>query len=339
MTRTNKQLRLVSYADGIPDASNFVLHEEPISDPAEGEILVQTHYLSMDPFPRLRMSGKTDGPPQLPLESVMIGRGVGQVVASRHPAFAEGDYVAGELGWQTYVRSDGEGLRPVDASLGPVRSSLGVLGPSGLAAYFATLHVGQPQAGETFLINAASGSVASVAGQIAKLQGARVVGVAGDDVQLNYITDDLGFDAAVDYKAPGDLSEAIGAACPDGIDVFLDLVGGDMHDAIMDHINVHARIVLIGTIANYNLGPGEVDAGPRHLYTWIIKRVHITGFLVGDYAEHFPEALRVLSEWLREGKIKYRETIFDGLEKCPQAFAELFDSNHVGKMLVKVHEG
>lgn len=211
-----------------------------------------------------------------------------------------------------------------------------MLGPSGLAAYFATLRQGQPNAGETFVIDAASGSVASIAGQIAKLQGARVIGIAGGEGQIRYIRDELGFDEAVDYMAGENLAEALGAVCPDGIDVFLDLVGGEIHDSVMKHINIGVRIVLIGTISNYNLGAGEVDSGPRHLYTWIMKRARISGFLVGDYASEFDDALQVLSGWLREGKIKYRETIFDGLSNCPKAFAGLFGAAHVGKMLVKV---
>ncbi|NDJ35633.1 MAG: NADP-dependent oxidoreductase [Chloroflexi bacterium] len=336
MSWPNRQIKLVSYAEGLPGEEHFALAKATTPDPREGEVVVRVGYLSMDPFPRLQMSGSADGVPQLPLDTVMIGRGVGRVVASRHPDFNEGDYAAGDLGWQDYALVSGDGLRPVDPTLGPVSTCLGVLGPSGLAAYFSTTKLGQPQPGDTFLIDAAAGSVASIAGQIAKLRGARVVGIAGGDVQLDYITGELGFDAAVDYKAPGDITEAIGAACPEGVDVFQDLVGGAIHDAVMDHINPHATIVLIGTIASYNLGPDEVDMGPRHLLTWITKRVTIRGFLVGDFSDEYGDGLRELAGWIREGKIAYRETVFSGLEACPQAFAGLFGSEHVGKMLVEV---
>ncbi len=337
MSQTNRQLKLIAYADGIPSRANFGLVESPQREPADGEFVVHTRYLSMDPAPRMRMSGATGGMPQIPLGSVMIGRGVGIVIASCHPDFAEGDVVAGELGWQDFALSRGEGVRKVNPALGPIQSSLGILGPSGLAAYFSTLRLGQPKAGETFVIDAAAGSVASLAGQIARLQGARTVGIAGGAAQIGFVRDELGFDATVDYLAAGDdLSAAIGGACPGGIDVFADLVGGTIHDAAMRHLNVGARIVLIGTIANYNLGAGEVDRGPRHLLTWINKRARLSGFIVGDYVAEWPGALTELAGWLRAGKLKYRETIFDELVSAPDAFAALFGSDHVGKLLVRL---
>ncbi len=334
----NRQILLKAYADALPTEDHFVLTQTPQRDPAQGEVVVRIHYLSMDPFPRLRMSGNAQAAPQIPLGSVMVGRAVGQVVASRSPDFTEGDFVAGEMGWQDYATTAAKDLRRIDPTLGPISTALGVLGPSGLAAYFAILSQGQPEPGETLIINAASGSVASLAGQIARLHGAQVTGIVGSDAQCRYVIDELGFDAALDYKTVPDLTVAIGESCPQGVDVFLDLVGGSIHDAVMQHLNVGARIVLIGTIANYNLAPGEVDSGPRHLYTWIMKRVRLTGFLVGDYAAAFPAALQTLSGWVRDGKLRYRETIFDGLTSTPQAFASLFGSDHVGKLLVKVYE-
>jgi hypothetical protein len=330
----NRQFLLTGYAANLPGDEHFALVESPVSTPGDQQALVKIMYLSMDPAPRMRISGG-GALPQLPLNSVMIGRGIGQVVASRHPDFPEGTFVMGELGWQEYACVPAGGLRAIDPSLGDLPAHLGVLGNSGLAGYFATLRHGQPRSGETLVINAAAGSVASIAGQIARIHGAHVVGIAGGEVQVKYIRDDLSFDAAVDYQAP-DFAAQLAAALPNGADIFLDLVGGDTHDAVMRHLNVHARIVLIGVIASYNLAPGEVDHGARHLLTWINRRVHLTGFLVGDYAAEFPDALNHLAAWLREGKITARETIFDGLEACPRAFRALFGSDHVGKLLVKL---
>jgi hypothetical protein len=329
----NRQITLSAYADDVPSAANFTMRESEIAEPEDGQVQVKVLYLSMDPAPRMRMSG-SGNIPQVPLGAVMIGRGIGQVIASRDPNHAVGSFVMGELGWQEYACVNGAGLRVVDPAMGVLPLHLGVLGNSGLAAYFSVLRQGQPNAGETFVINAASGSVASIAGQIARLQGARVVGIAGGSVQGNYVRDELGFNAVVDYQS-SDFREALASACPNGVDVFLDLVGGDTHDAVMRHLNPHARIVLIGTISNYNLAAGEVDTGPRHLLTWINKRVRMTGFLVGDYAAEFPDALRQLAAWVRDGQITARETIFDGLEMCPLAFSALFGSDHVGKLIVK----
>jgi NADPH-dependent curcumin reductase CurA len=330
----NRQLLLTRYADNLPGEEHFTLTESPVGTPDEGQVLVKVLYLSMDPAPRMRMSGGS-ALPQLPLNTVMIGRGIGQVVASRDPRYPEGAFVMGEPGWQEYACIPADGLRLIDPSLGPLPAHLGALGNSGLAAYFATLRQGSPKPGETLVINAAAGSVASIAGQIARIHGVRVVGIAGGSVQLDYLRNDLRFDAAVDYQAP-DFASQLSAALPNGVDVFLDLVGGETHDAVMRHLNVHARIVLVGVIASYNRPPDEVDTGQRHLLTWINRRVRLSGFLVGDYAAEFPDALRQIAAWIREGRIVTRETVFDGLEACPHAFRALFGSDHVGKLLVRL---
>jgi hypothetical protein len=329
----NRQIKLVAYAEGVPEPRHFRLDEASLPEPGPGQFLARTLWLSMDPFPRLRMSGDASRAPQLPLGSTMIGRGVARVLASQHPAFPVGAYLAGEIGWQDYYCGDGEGLRPVDPALAPVQASLGILGPSGLAAYFATLRQGQPKPGETVVVGAAAGSVGSAACQIALAQGARAVGVVGGPAQAAFVRE-LGA-TAVDYTA-GDLSAALAEACPGGVDVFIDTVGGATHDAVMGLINVHARIVLVGTIANYNLAPGELDMGPRHLLRWIVQRARISGFLVADYAAEWPAALHELAAWVREGRLRYSETVFEGLEAAPRAFAALFGSVGVGKMLVRV---
>jgi len=329
----NRQIKLVEYAEGFPEARHFRLEEAPAPEPGPGQLLARSLWLSMDPFPRLRMSGDAARAPQLPLGGTMIGRGVARVVASRHDGFPVGTYVAGEIGWQDYYCGDGAGLRPVDPALAPIQASLGVLGPSGLAAYFATLRQGEPRPGETVVVGAAAGSVGSAACQIAMAQGARAVGIVGGPAQMAFLRE-LGV-TPVDYTA-GDLPAALAAACPRGVDLFIDTVGGATHDAVTGLLNVHARVVLVGTIANYNLAPGEADMGPRHLLRWIMQRVRISGFLVADYAAEWPAALRELAGWVREGRVRYRETVFEGLEEAPRAFAALFGSEGVGKMLVRV---
>lgn len=332
MSQTNQQWLLTAYADGLPGPEHFTLVETAVSPPDDGQILVEAHFFGLDPFPRLRMIAGGAAPP-LPLGSVMIGRGVGQVIASRHLDFAAGDFVAGELGWQRLARLDGHGLRLVDPALAPISTSLGILGPPGLAAYFA-LRQGEAQAGETVVISGAAGAVGSVAGQLARLQGCRVVGVADGVVKCHYLRQTLGYEAAVDLTAVPDLATAVGEACPHGVDLFLDLVGGALHDAVMAHINNHARIVLVGTLANYNQG-GQ-DVGPRQLLTLIMKRAKMSGFLVHDYAAEFPTAYRQLADWLHSGQLVNQETIVEGFENLPVAFGRMFQGEQVGKFLVKV---
>ncbi len=328
----NRQWQLTAYADGLPGPAHFTLVETAVPEPADGELVVQAHYFGLDPFPRLRMSAQGKVPP-LPLGSVMLGRGVGQVIASRHPKFAAGDFVAGEFGWQEFALLDGQGLTPVNPALGPVSTSLGILGSPGLAAYFA-LRQGAPQAGDTVIISGAAGAVGSVAGQLAKLQGCTAVGIADGLVKCRYLTGELRYDTAVDYTETNDLAATLKAHCPNGVDVFLDLVGGEMHDAVMANLNVHARVVLVGTIANYNEGGQE--QGPRNLLPMILKRAKMSGFLVHDYAAEFPRAQQQLADWLHNGRLVYKETVVDGFENLPTAFAQVFHGEQVGKFLVKV---
>lgn len=333
----NRQYRLIAYADGLPGPEHFRLDETPVPEAGPGQILARTMWLSMDPFPRLRMSGDSSRAPQLPLGSTMIGRGVARVLASHHEGFPVGAYVAGELGWQEYYCGDGAGLRPIDPALAPVQTSLGVLGPSGLAAYFATLRQGEPKPGETVVVSAAAGSVGSAACQIALARGAKVVGIVGGPAQAAFLRE-LGV-TPVDYRSGGELAEALAAACPGGVDVFIDTVGGAIHDAVTALLNVHARVVLVGTIANYNLAPGAADLGPRHQLRWIMQRVRISGFLVADYLGEWPQALAELAAWVREGRLRYSETVYEGFEATPRAFAALFGSEGVGKILVSCEEG
>jgi NADPH:quinone reductase len=331
----NRQIILVQYADGVPGAEHFALREAELPDLAPGQLRARVIWLSMDPFPRLRMGGDARVAPQLPLGSVMIGRGVARVTESRHESFAAGDYLAGELGWQEQYQGDGAGLRPVDPTLAPVQTSLGILGPSGLAAYFATLREGRPRAGETVVVSAAAGSVGLVACQLALMQGANVVGVVGGAPQEALLRE-LGV-TPVNYRV-ADLGAAIGAACPAGVDLFIDNVGGTVHDAVMERLNVHARAVLVGTIADYTRPPGEQEQARHDLLRLILRRVRISGFMVGDYAAEWPAALGELAGWLQAGRLRNVETVFAGLEQAPEAFAALFGGASVGKRLVRVDD-
>jgi NADPH-dependent curcumin reductase CurA len=332
MSTAGREWRLTDYADGLPGPQHFTLAEGVAPEPEEGQVVVRAHIFGMDPFPRLRMSRGGAAPP-LPLGSVMIGRGVGQVIDSRHPGFTIGDFAAGELGWREVATLDGASLTRVDPTLGPVSWSLGVLGPPGLAATFA-LRQGRPRPGETVVISGAAGAVGSIATQLARLEGCTVVALADGPVKCGYLAEELGCHAVVDADTTDDLAAAVGRACGAGVDVFLDLVGGEMHDAVMVHINTHARIVLVGTIANYN--DARPDAGPRHLLPMILKRATMSGFLVHDHAAEFPEALARLAALLREGKLVYRETVVEGFENLPVAFGRVFAGEQVGKFLVKV---
>jgi len=337
MNVANRCLKLARYApQGIPESACFELSTEPVRRPGDGEVLVEVHWLSMDPFPRMCMRGEASMAPQLPLGAAMMGRGAGRVLASGHAGFVPGDLVAGELGWRELACVKAEALRPVDAALGPLEASLGLLGPSGLTAYFTTQHHAQPKPGETVVVSAAAGSVGATACRLAARAGARVVGVGAGPRQSQYLLEELGVDSAVDGLDATRLGAAMAAACPNGVDVFLDGVGGVVHDAVMGSINVGARVVVYGLISSYGEGVDHVDVGPRHLMRTIMKRARITGFLVGDHAAEFPQALRQLAAWLADGSLAATQTVHDGLEAAPNAFAGLFGDTRPGKQLVRL---
>jgi len=337
MTDTTRCLKLARYApEGVPDPASFELSVEAVREPGDGEVLVEVHWLSMDPFPRMCMRGEASMAPQLPLGAVMMGRGAGRVIKSRDVGFAPGDLVAGELGWRELACVKAEALRGVDASLGPLEASLGLLGPSGLTAYFATRQHAQPRAGETVVVSAAAGSVGSTACRLAALAGARVVGVGAGPRQSRYLLEEVGVTAAVDGLDAERLVAAIAAACPRGVDVFLDGVGGAVHDAVMGSLNVGARVVVYGLISSYGEGAGRADVGPRNLMRIIMKRARITGFLVGDHAAEFPHALKELGAKLADGSLVASQTVHEGLEAAPHAFATLFGDAHPGKQLVRL---
>lgn len=333
MRKTNRSFLLVSRPKGEPTPENFKLVEEEIPQITDGELLVQTIYLSVDPYMRGRMRGVQTYTSPFELNQVLTGGVVGKVIESKHRQFSVGDIVEGRLGWSDYSVSNGKGIRKVDPSLAPISTALGVAGMPGLTAYFGLLDIGKPKKGETVVVSAASGAVGSVVGQIAKLQGCRVVGIAGSEAKNEYLEKELGFDATINYKKE-DVKEALKKVCPDGIDVYFDNVGGEISDAVMHYLNFHARIIICGVISEYN--KEEVQYGPR-VHTFLLHRKALMkAFIVGDYYERFPEGYKQLGNWIKEGKLKYRETITDGLENTPDAFIGLLRGENFGKQLVRV---
>ena len=330
----NRQILLKSRPVGEPKESDFALVETPIPEPGEGEVLNRTVYLSLDPYMRGRMSDRASYAAPVELGSVMVGGGVSQVMQSNHPQFSAGDFVLGYDGWQAYGVSKGETLRKLDPKQAPIFYALGITGMPGMTAYFALLDVGQPQSGETVVISAASGAVGSVAGQIAKIKGCRVVGVAGSDAKCDYVVKELGFDDCINRNTQ-DLSSALKAACPDGIDVYFDNTAGAILEAVLQQLNLGARIPLVGLISQYNAE--NPPPGPN-LMPLLVKRALIKGFLVSDYQQRQAEFLNDVVQWLQAGKLKYKEDVVEGLENAPRAFIGLLQGKNFGKLIVKVSE-
>jgi hypothetical protein len=331
---TNKQITLAVRPVGFPKESDFRLVEAPVPTPGPGQFLVQSLYLSVDPYMRGRMTAAKSYAPPVELGGVMVGGVVGQVVESHHPRFAAGETVEGYFGWQQYALSDGAGVRKVDPSLAPISTALGVLGMPGLTAYFGLLEIGKPQPGETVVVSGAAGAVGSLVGQIAKIQGCHVVGIAGTDEKVRHVVEELGFDSAFNYKSARNYRAKLKTLCPQGIDVYFDNVGGAITDAVIPLLNVRARLVICGQISQYNLERPEM--GPRWLWALIVKQARAEGFLVFQFADRFEEGIRQMAQWLKEGKLKYRESIIEGLENAPRAFIGMLKGENIGKQLVKV---
>ncbi|MEC5144629.1 hypothetical protein UNH65_13835 [Chitinophaga sp. 180180018-2] len=333
-----KQILLASRPNGLPTASNFKTTETSLPALNEGEVLIKPIYLSVDPYMRGRMNdGKSYIPPFVvgaPIESA----GVGEVVESRAEQFKPGDRVLTTgarpfLPWATAAIFTAEQLRKTDPAVPPTYY-LGVLGVPGLTAYFGIIDIGKPKPGETVVISGAAGAVGIAAGQIAKIMGCRVVGIAGGTEKIKLLTDNFNFDAAIDYKGNPDIRAAIGAACPNGVDIYFDNVGGEITDAVMYHLNFFARIPLCGQISQYNTT--EESMGPRLLHILVTRSVLMQGFIIGNYASRFGEGIKQLSEWVKAGKIKYTETIVEGFDHLPDALLGLFSGKNSGKMVVKV---
>jgi len=328
----NKRVLLASRPTGWVSEDNFRIETSPLPQPREGEVLVKNIYLSLDPYMRGRMNEGKSYAAKQEIGEVMIGGTVGEVIESKNPKFAQGDKVLGMLGWQQYGLSDGKGLNKVDASRVPLSAYLGVLGMPGVTAWVGLLDICQPKAGETVVVSAASGAVGSVVGQIAKLKGCRAVGIAGGRQKCDYVVKELGFDACVDYKA-GELNEALKAAVPDGIDCYFENVGGEILDATLRRMNAFSRIAVCGLISQYN---ATEPYGVKNFQSILTNRIKVQGFIVSDRMELWARALPELIGWVASGKIKYRETVAQGLENAPKAFIGLLKGENLGKQLVKL---
>jgi len=334
MAQVNKQITLAARPSGMPKPSDFKLVESSVPEAKAGEILVRVLYVSVDPYMRGRMNDVKSYAPPAQIGEVMGAGAVGQVVNSQSAQFETGDFVEGFFGWQEYAISDGKGVRKLDPSLGSLSTALGVLGMPGLTAYFGLLDIGKPQRGETVVISGAAGAVGSIAGQIAKINGCRVVGIAGSDQKIAWLRDELSFDAAFNYKTTPDYYAKLEELCPNGVDVYFDNVGGTITDAVFRLINIGARIVVCGQIAQYN--DEKPETGPRLLWRLVVKQARAEGFLVFQFAPRYAEGLKQMAAWLKAGKLKYREQFVDGIENTPRAFIGMLQGENTGKQLVRV---
>ncbi len=334
MTSTNRRIVLAARPVGLPREADFRLEDVALPEPDEGEILVRSRYLSLDPYMRGRMNEGASYAPGVALNEVMVGGTVGEVVTSRHAGFVAGDIAQVHGGWQEYGVCGGDEARNVDPSLAPISTSLGVLGMPGITAYFGLLDVGLPRDGETVVVSGAAGAVGSLAGQIAAIKGCRAIGIAGSDAKVTYVTQELGFAGAFDYKTTTDYRVAVGELCPEGVDVYFDNVGGAISDAVLAAMNVGGRISVCGQISQYNLS--ERESGPRQTMLFIVKRLMMRGFLVFDFAERYDEALQELAGWVSAGRLRYREDVVAGLEQAPAAFIGMLQGDNIGKRLIEL---
>jgi NADPH-dependent curcumin reductase CurA len=332
MADKNQRIVLASRPQGWVTEDNFRLEETPVPEPKAGEVLVRNHYLSLDPYMRGRMNaGKSYSAP-VEIGDVMVGGTVGEVVASNDPAFKPSDKVVGRLGWQLYSIATAPTLTKVDASQVPLSAYLGPVGMPGVTAWIGTYEICQPKAGETLVVNAASGAVGSMVGQLAKMKGARVVGIAGGATKVKHVLDDLGFDACVDYRSPT-FREDFKAATPNGVDCLFENVGGEVMETVVARFNPFARMALCGLVSQYNETQPQ---GLKTLFSILANRVTMRGFIVSDHLDKWPQALAELGAGVASGKIKYRETVAEGLPNAPKAFIGMLKGQNLGKQLVKL---
>ena len=330
----NRQITLKSRPSGRPTAENFELKDVEIPTPREGELLLKALYISVDPYMRGRMSDAKSYVEPFQIGEPMNGGAVAEVVESRHPGFSKGDkVVARPLAWQEMQVVPGESVNKIDQEAAPLSYYLGILGMTGLTAYFGLLDIGKPQQGETVVISGAAGAVGTVVGQIAQIHGCRVVGIAGSDEKIRYLKEELHFDEVINYHEEKAMEQAIAKACPNGVDVYFDNVGGEISDAVLANINKFARIPVCGQISLYNAT--EVPTGPRIQPVILKKSALMQGFIIGNYADRIPEGMAQLTEWVKAGKLKHRETVIKGFEKLPKAFIGLFDGVNTGKLIVE----
>ena len=330
-----REIRLAARPVGFPKESDFQLTDSTLAEPGEGEVLVRNLYMSVDPYMRGRMNDVKSYSPPFKLGEALEGGAVGRVERSRHPNFNKGDIVSNNLGWREAFVGDGRGLTRIDANAAPMTAYLGVLGGTGLTAYVGLLDIGEPKPGETVFVSAAAGAVGSIAGQIARIKGCRAVGSAGSREKVDFLVNELGFDAAINYRE-GNLDQALAAHCPNGIDVYFDNVGGDHLQAALGLMNAFGRVSACGMISQYN--NAQPVPGPNNLTNIVRNRLLVQGFIISDHLDRRAAFLADMSAWLRDGKIKHRETVVEGLENAPRAFMGLLQGENTGKMLVKLSD-
>ena len=329
-----QQIVLKSRPVGVPNPQNFETQTIEIAELTKGMVRLKAHTFSVDPYLRGRMSDAKSYIAPFAVGEPIMGGGVALVTESKAEGLKAGDFVLGMFPWQEEMVVDATGLQVVDAKIAPLSYYLGVLGMPGLTAYFGLLDIGKPQKGETVVVSGAAGAVGLVVGQVAKIKGCRVVGITGDQSKVDYLINEVGFDAAVNYKTETNLAGALAAACPDGVDVYFDNVGGAISDAVISQINKFARVIICGQISMYNATSQPV--GPRIQPTMLKRSALMQGFIVNNYTSRFPEGFKALTEWVGSGKLKYTNTTFHGFDKLPEAFMALFDGKNLGKMIVEV---
>ncbi len=327
----SREIKFITPPAGMPTEDCFEIAERQIPLPADGEVLVETHFLSIDPYMRRAMGGARKQY-QLTPGATMIGRGAGIVVESRHPDFNEGDAVQSEFGWREHVILRGDGLRKLAPDLQPLSLSIGIVGQSGATAYVGLHDIAGMKQGDTVVVSAAAGAVGSAVGQIARINGCRVVGIAGGPEKCRHVIDDLGFDNCIDYKS-GPIDDALARVTTDGVDVYFDNVGGEILEAVLDRTNDGARVAICGQISQYN---SDSKAGLRNVHLLLDRSIKIQGFRIGSHLERRDFALEQLLQWWRDGKLKYRETVSDGFESAPAALINMLRGGNYGKQVVKV---
>lgn len=337
-TTQNRRWVLASRPHGAPIADNFLLEEQPIPTPSEGQVLLRTVWLSLDPYMRGRMSDAPSYSPPVEIGAVMVGGTVSRVETSRHPDYKEGEWVLGYSGWQEYELSDGKGLVKLGENPSHPSWALGVLGMPGFTAYMGLLDIGQPQAGETLVVAAATGPVGATVGQIGKIKGCRVIGVAGGEEKCRHAVDVLGFDACLDHHAD-DFADQLAKACPQGIDVYYENVGGKVFDAVLPLLNTSARVPVCGLVSGYNATnlPEGPDRLPLLMGTILKKRIRMQGFIIAqDYGHRIDEFQQEMGRWVQEGKIHYREQVIEGPDAAPDALIGLLEGKNFGKVVIRV---
>jgi NADPH-dependent curcumin reductase CurA len=337
MNDVNRRIVLASRPEGEPTPENFRLETVPVPTIGPGQVLLRTHWLSLDPYMRGRMSAAKSYAKPVEIGDVMEAGTVSEIVASENPGFSVGDIVLSHSGWQVYAISDGKGMRKLDSEAAPVTTALGILGMPGMTAYTGLLNIGQPKAGETLVVAAAAGPVGSLVGQIARLKGCRAVGIAGGPEKCSYVREDLGFDAVIDHRA-SDFAAQLEAACLQGVDIYFENVGGAVWDAVFPLLNDFARVPVCGLVSQYNATslPQGPDRTPMLMRAILSKRLTLRGFIVRDFAAQSSDFARDVGAWLRAGQIRYKEDVTDGLERAPEAFIGMLKGRNFGKTLVRI---